>query len=127
MSSRTSVRSLVISASAALLGVTLLVGAAGLWTSYRLTDRINDNQRTATALRNHLFGDMMHDAMRADVISSLYFSTLGDKAKLAEVPGDLDEHSAAFQGVIADNRRNLKGGEARRALDAVAPRVDRYI
>ncbi len=127
MSSRTSVRSLVISASAALLGVTLLVGAAGLWTSYRLTDRINDNQRTATALRNHLFGDMMHDAMRADVISSLYFSMLGDKVKLAEIPGDLDEHSVAFQRVIADNRRNLKGGEARRALDAVAPRVDRYI
>lgn len=127
MSSRASVRSLVIHASAALLGVTLLVGAAGLWTSWRLTGRITETQRMATALRNHLFGDMMHDALRADVISALYFSTTGDTARLAEVPAALDEHARAFQRVIADNRRILGKDAARKALDAVAPRVERYI
>mgnify|MGYP003611500786 FL=1 len=49
----------------------LFMGLDSLFNNARTAAAVNDNQVSLTALRNHLEADMMHDALRADVLSAL--------------------------------------------------------
>ncbi len=49
-----------------------LLGSIGFWGQTRLASALNENQLSVSALRNHLEGDMMHDALRADVLAAFY-------------------------------------------------------
>src|SRR5262245_17396098 len=55
--------------------------------------------RTGRALRNHLEGDMMHDALRADVLAALLAETPAD---WEAVHTDLVVHARHFRDMIKD-------------------------
>jgi methyl-accepting chemotaxis protein len=78
---------------------------------------------TAHTLRNHLEADMMHDALRSDVLASLLAETPED-AQSAQT--DLREHAEHFREVLASNRK-IATGEAIEAISAVGPALDTYI
>jgi methyl-accepting chemotaxis protein len=78
---------------------------------------------TAHTLRNHLEGDMMHDALRSDVLAALLAET-SDDARSAQT--DLREHAEHFREVIASNRK-LATGDAAEALADIGPSLDAYI
>jgi methyl-accepting chemotaxis protein len=78
---------------------------------------------TAQTLRNHLEGDMMHDALRSDVLAALLAETPEDARG---VQADLREHAGHFREVIASNRK-LAIGDAAQALSDVGPALDAYI
>jgi methyl-accepting chemotaxis protein len=79
---------------------------------------------TATALRNHLESDMMHDALRGDVLASLLAETDDEKA---QVEADLAEHSEWFRTMVAENKKLPLNGEVQGALDEVSGPLDAYI
>ena len=58
-----------------LIGTGLLTAVIMSLVSYlgnsKMAAAVNDNEVSMTALRNHLEADMMHDALRADVLSAL--------------------------------------------------------
>ncbi len=58
-----------------LIGTGLLTALIMSLVSYlgnsQMATAVNDNEVSMTALRNHLEADMMHDALRADVLSAL--------------------------------------------------------
>ncbi|EJM82648.1 hypothetical protein PMI33_04584 [Pseudomonas sp. GM67] len=58
-----------------LIGTGLLTAVIMSLVSYlgnsQMATAVNDNEVSMTALRNHLEADMMHDALRADVLSAL--------------------------------------------------------
>jgi methyl-accepting chemotaxis protein len=58
-----------------LIGTGLLTAVIMSLVSYlgnsQMAAAVNDNEVSMTALRNHLEADMMHDALRADVLSAL--------------------------------------------------------
>ncbi|MNR46635.1 hypothetical protein D3C85_1656320 [compost metagenome] len=58
-----------------LIGTGLLTALIMSLVSYlgntQMAQAVNDNEVSMTALRNHLEADMMHDALRADVLSAL--------------------------------------------------------
>ena len=78
---------------------------------------------TARTLRNHLEGDMMHDALRSDVLAALLAET-PDDARSAQT--DLREHAEHFREALANNRK-LATGDAADALSAIDSALDAYI
>jgi methyl-accepting chemotaxis protein len=78
----------------------------------------------SVTLRNHLEADMMHDALRADVLSSMAGATVeARRATLA----DLEQHAGVFRHALEENQRLVPRGPARTLIDATRPEVDRYI
>ena len=58
-----------------LIGTGLLTALIMSLVSYlgnsQMATAVNDNEVSMAALRNHLEADMMHDALRADVLSAM--------------------------------------------------------
>jgi methyl-accepting chemotaxis protein len=80
--------------------------------------------RVSTALSNHQTADMMHDAIRGDVLSGMLTPT-GES--LEAVHADFAEHKAEFHSVLEANASLDLGPAVRDALDKVAPALDAYI
>ncbi len=76
----------------------------------------------AQALRNHLEADMMHDALRGDVLMA---RTPGFTP--AEVQEELRDHATRFRDLLAANRSLDVPKVLADAFAAVAPQAERYI
>jgi methyl-accepting chemotaxis protein len=102
----------------AAIGVNAYLGLAGASTglqSVLLSSRI---------LRNHIESDMMHDALRADVLSAML---AGSADELSQAEQDLQEHAELFRGFIAENNSLAATAETKEALAAVGPSLQTYI
>lgn len=87
------------------LGYLLLVLAAsgaGAWGATSIDSAMNQASMTATALRNHMQADMMHDALRADVLGALLAAS--EHQSLDSVNADVKEHAQVFEDALAANR-----------------------
>jgi len=83
--------------------------------------------RTAQAVRNHMEADMMHDALRADVLAALLAAKDGDLEQRGAVLGDLDEHAAHFSEMVRANQALLEDPTLLNAVNKVAPALNAYI
>ncbi len=83
----------------------LVVGGVAI-AGLGIVDRANQEVlTTAEALSNHQLGDMMHDALRADVLAALLAgpaSTAGEREALTK---DTADHAATFRKALDANRR----------------------
>jgi methyl-accepting chemotaxis protein len=103
-----------------------LLGGVGYWGQMRLSEVIASSELSVSALRNHLEGDMMHDALRADVLAAFY-APPGDTAAAEQVRADLREHSQWFQRVMAANAALPLSEEIRQAIGQSQPALTAYI
>ncbi|MDB5438263.1 MAG: methyl-accepting chemotaxis protein [Caulobacteraceae bacterium] len=78
-------------------------------------------------LRTHMDADMMHDALRADVLMALRASDPANGVSMDEVRTDLAAHTKAFRDDIAANKANATEPEVRNALAAVETPLGAYI
>jgi diguanylate cyclase (GGDEF)-like protein len=86
------------------------MGSAGLWYMTQLVTRLEENAIVEHALRNHLEADMMHDALRGDVLAAQYQTH--DRHTVTEGLGvptpafahSFAEHVARFRYVIGENK-----------------------
>jgi methyl-accepting chemotaxis protein len=90
-------------------------GAKGEIQSVELTNRI---------LRNQIEADMMHDALRADVLSA---TLAASKAESDQVATDLAEHATQFRKLMEENDELANEPEVKQALASVGPLVRTYI
>ncbi len=105
----------------------LIMSLVGYLGSARMAEAINDNEVSMTALRNHLEADMMHDALRADVLSAMLVGVGKSTSGQAEVRGSIDEHAAHFREVLGDNLKLPVNDTIKAALHNVRPSLDTYI
>ena len=75
------------------------IGLAGFLGSRNIGEGMEEVTRTAKALQLHMEADMMHDAIRSDVLAALLAE---DETARAEVKKTLQEHSETFQQAIKD-------------------------
>jgi methyl-accepting chemotaxis protein len=110
----------------ALLGVVgvAVVGVISRTGLSHVNSSMSEQVVTAKALRNHLEGDMMHDALRADVFASLLADTPDE---VALVESDLAEHSEWFRTLLAENNKLPLSADVEAAIDEVAAPLDSYI
>jgi methyl-accepting chemotaxis protein len=98
-------------------------GGAGLWGKVRLVSALQDVQTTATAISNHMACDMMHDALRGDVLAVMLARTPGE---VAGAQADLEDHAATFQKSLEANKQLGLGNEVQKALHDLVPSLEEY-
>src|SRR6218665_3247426 len=116
---------MIASGAISVLAATLL-GGIGFWGQTRLAEALAENELSVTALRNHLEGDMMHDALRADVLAA-FVAEPGDSAAAEQVRSDLHEHSAWFQRALEANAQLPLSADIRQAIADSKPALTTYI
>lgn len=97
------IRQRILASGAIGIVAVVLLGGVGFWGQLRLGKALSENELSVNALRNHMEGDMMHDALRADVLAAFVVQP-GDGAAAEQVRQDLQEHSQWFRKVVEQNQ-----------------------
>ena len=107
----------------------LIVMLAGmsLLSTQRLNDALAEVATNGRALGNFLLGDMMHDALKADVLSALLVAGGEAVTDAQTVRDDLVEHAAAFRTTMTDNQALHLAPEIDAAMLRAAQALEAYI
>lgn len=106
---------------------TALVLALALSSVGRLGAALNENTTVASALRRHVEGDMMHDALRGDVLNALYLGVNASDEEKASVRADLKDHSDTFIEKLEANEKAALPKSMKQQIHDVRPALDAYI
>ena len=111
-------------------GAALLCAATagtGLWVAASLDSALMRSDVSARILRLHMHADMMHDALRADVMGGLMSSDPALGVDLKSVRADLAEHTKAFKADIASSNQLAEDPAVKAALGEVETPLAAYI
>ena len=122
-----SISTRVMAAGLAILALVGAMAGAGIWSAFRLSGDLDEATRSAAVLRNHMHSDMMHDALRADVLMALRATDTAKGVTFQEVKADLAEHAKSFRDDIATNKLLATDPKAKAALEAVEGPLASYI
>lgn len=112
---------------AAMLALMLVLAVTGFWSSSRLGDALEDNAVISGALRNQVEADMMHDALRADVLAALLAADGGEQGVRTEILADLADHAEMFRDRLRANEALPLPAEVRAALAEIGGPLADYI
>jgi len=113
-------------ASALLLGLMLLCGGTGLAATWMLGEALSRQKDAASLLRSHLEADMMHDAVRSDVLAVLASDDPATGIKRAEAIADLADHLKTFSESIAAERAYQGSPQISELTATLAPPLAAY-
>jgi methyl-accepting chemotaxis protein len=117
--------------------VAILAGTAGLFilgltatVHFKFTELKRNEAAVVTTfqgLQNHQSADMMHDALRGDVLLSQDDARRHDQASLAEVAKDVTAHADEFRQALAANEALDLPPAVRTAIAGVKAPLDAYL
>jgi methyl-accepting chemotaxis protein len=117
-----------VSALAATAGFLLLVLAGAVQNEFRkVTVHGNEVVIITTALHNHGEADMMHDALRADVLAALLAAKSKNAAGVSDAAKDCVDHEKNFRESMAANKTLALPATIKGELDGVEQSLDTYI
>ena len=90
----------LVSGASLLLSLTA-IGVSG-YALFGIAERLQNVVATTTAIRNHMHGDMMHDALRGDVQAAMLARTAEEREAASK---NLDEHARMFREDLGANRK----------------------
>jgi methyl-accepting chemotaxis protein len=122
-----SINARVLQAGAGIFFITALVGGAGFWGAVNLSTQISDVDRGARIIRNHMQADMMHDALRSDVLAATLAAKGSTSINLSDVQNDIAEHAEVFRAAIAENEKIATDASTLSVISAVKPALTAYI
>ncbi len=117
------VRGLLLVMSGLVLAAMLALAGVGVFNTEQLDNALSHVTETGYAVRRQMDADMMHDAIRSDVLAAILAAKEGN---FQREESDLREHVARLQTDIADNAKQNLGAEAREAASRVMPSLERY-
>jgi methyl-accepting chemotaxis protein len=120
---RLSIRARLLLLVGVILALMLVMGGSSWNGMSGAGERLESVVLTGRILRNHMEGDMMHDALRADVLAALLADTDADRRSVAS---SLQEHTQHFREVI-DANNQLTSGEIKSAIADIGPALSTYI
>ncbi len=82
---------------------------------------------TLRGLNNHQTADMMHDALRGDVLNALFQARKGDAAGLAQTLRESQEHREIFTEALENNRALPLGAAVNEAISKVDQPLQAYL
>ncbi|MDH4394179.1 MAG: HAMP domain-containing methyl-accepting chemotaxis protein [Limnobacter sp.] len=118
-----SVKSMLLSNSLASNTLIILLGLLSLLAMYELDQVVTDSNQNAVAVQRQMDADMMHDAIRSDVMSALYAASQDQADQIPNIRMDLTEHADRLLSNLTENAQvtNVEGmAEHSRAVLAVA-------
>ncbi|MEJ2794004.1 methyl-accepting chemotaxis protein [Iodobacter sp. LRB] len=105
----------------------LIMGFIGLSGQNSSRDSVNDLLGGQSIMRNHMEADMMHDAIRGDVLSAILAIKNNDMKEVDSAEKDLAEHGNHFKEMFASNEKLEHSGQIKNKIATVKPVVDAYI
>ena len=96
-----------------------LCGGAGIWGAMTLSAALDESDHDARLLRAHLTADMMHDALRSDVLSAIAAQDVRAGLDMEDVREALREHVATFRENIEVEQGLAASDAQRQALASV--------
>ncbi len=121
-----SVKQMILSMVTFVLLLMLLMGAMNLLNSHKMDGAIQFSNDTATAVRLQMDADMMHDAIRADVLAALLASREGGLDQLSGIEQDLDAHITRLNKNLAENAQINLSPETNQHIQTVLPAMEQY-
>lgn len=101
-------------------------GGLAVWAVTDLEGSLAQTQVSAQVLRNHLQSDMMHDAIRGDVLRILMSSDAELGISLGEASEELQAHVASFRAMVAENQTLSKDPKVLELIGRLQPVVEAY-
>ncbi|MDO9106688.1 MAG: methyl-accepting chemotaxis protein [Methylovulum sp.] len=120
------VRQLLLSMTLLVLTALLLLSFVGLRNIQKLNEGMLFIANTGQAVRMQMDADMMHDAIRADVLGVILASRDGQPDKMQDIQKELGEHITRFNRNIADNAQAKLGQPVSQQIEKVIPLVNAY-
>jgi methyl-accepting chemotaxis protein len=118
-------RSLII--TLAFVGCVVVLSGASIWGMGALEGVITRTSVAGTALTNQTASDMMHDAMRSDVLYARQIALEGaDPEKVNGVLADVKDHGSTFETLVQDNLKLPLPAEVKAKIEALLPTVKSY-
>ncbi len=114
-----SIKTKIILASIAIFSITGSAAGIGIWSAATLNSNSEYVALSADVLRNHMQADMMHDALRSDVLAAILSANARMNIDLKAVKADLDEHEASFREAIETNKSLSSGTNVKTVIDGV--------
>jgi len=103
------------------------IGMTGYSSVQKLDSAIDDIVNSSVILKNHLVADMMHDALKSDVMAALIASEHKDIEELNAIKSDLNEHASTFIESLNINKELVQRNEISAALEKALPALQNYI
>lgn len=110
-----------------LISLTLVQTLSAIWSDYRRAESDREGEVIVSMLRNHMVGDMMHDAARGAVFAALYGAAIESPAQVRKASDDLNEYAANYRQIMADNRKLAVDPQLRQQLEATNRDVELYL
>ena len=104
-----------------------LCGGAGIWGAMTLSAALDESDHDARLLRAHLTADMMHDALRSDVLSAIAAQDVRAGLDMEDVREALREHVATFRENIEVEQGLAASDAQRQALASVEGPLRAYV
>ncbi|AZF21616.1 Methyl-accepting chemotaxis sensor/transducer protein [Pseudomonas sp. R3-52-08] len=105
----------------------VVMSLAGYLGNRQMSAAVQENEVSMTVLRNHMEADMMHDALRADVLSAMLVGLGKSTTTAAEVNSSLKEHAEHFRQSLDANLKLPLEATLKTNLDNIKPSLDTYI
>lgn len=105
----------------------LLIGLASWYAEHTFNSALEVTERYAKVLRNHVEGDMMHDALRADVQRALWIAIEKNSSDIDSVKHDVRTHGKHFRERLQENKKYELSSSAKSALAEIDAPLDKYI
>ncbi|KJF72890.1 methyl-accepting chemotaxis protein [Agrobacterium arsenijevicii] len=122
-----SIQNKIILASIAIFSITGSAAGIGIWATETLNRNSEYVSLSGDVLRKHMQADMMHDALRSDVLASILSADASMGLDLKEVKADLTEHETTFREMIDANKSLSAGTNVKPVIDGVEKPLLAYI
>jgi methyl-accepting chemotaxis protein len=104
-----------------------LVGGIGWLQTNRLSAAIDESEAMSSALQSSQEADMMHDAIRGDVLLLVQGATTQNANQIAEASKDLEDHAKTFNEALQRLEEKPLPAEVKSLLQITKPLVQEYI
>src|SRR5438128_1895735 len=122
-----SINQKVMAAGAAVFLLATATAGSGLWAAMHLSTALTRAMQSSEVLRTHMDADMMHDALRADMLMALRSADPTSGVTIADVKKDVAEHVQRFRDDNKQARELALDDASRQALDAIKAPLVEYI
>ena len=102
---------MLLSNSLSSISLIVLLGLLSLFAMYELDRVVSESNQNAVAVQRQMDADMMHDAIRSDVMTALYAVSQGQTDKIQGIQMDLVEHADRLLSNLTENAQitNVEG------------------
>ena len=104
----------------------LLVGLVGFWGLKALGSGMDSTAQVTKAVQSSLELDMMHDALRGDVLRAVISAQGGDTEGVKSAQADTLTHGKNIKEHLKEVQAQALNQDLLRQVEALAPLVDRY-